>query len=233
MDEIHHHFLSEEIVQDLAQVRRENLLEHLSTSDDDDDGDGDCGRLYQTALASCRCRRLASPTCCRDVKSRQKKRIADNRFRIGKFFLHLLVFLLPLAVEVVASAASSNHHHNLNHHHLRHSRHMHHDIMRHRRFSVPDVSANSSQWPVKRVAEIAGDVVIGGLHMIHEREDAIICGPVMPQGGLQAWISHNMKKCYYMHLHRGRNSERIEGQPRAQTGQCDCKCSLECNCYIS
>jgi hypothetical protein len=45
---------------------------------------------------------------------------------------------------------------------------------------------NSSQWPVKRVAEIPGDVVIGGLHMIHEREDAIICGPVMPQGGLQA-----------------------------------------------
>ena len=33
MDEIHHHFLSEEIVHDLAQVRRENLLEHLSTSD--------------------------------------------------------------------------------------------------------------------------------------------------------------------------------------------------------
>jgi hypothetical protein len=47
----------------------------------------------------------------------------------------------------------------------------------------PDL--NASQWPVKRAAEIPGDIVIGGLHMIHEREDAIICGPVMPQGGLQ------------------------------------------------
>ena len=41
-------------------------------------------------------------------------------------------------------------------------------------------------WPVKRVAEIPdGDIVIGGLHMVHEREDKQICGPVMPQGGLQ------------------------------------------------
>ena len=41
-------------------------------------------------------------------------------------------------------------------------------------------------WPVKRVAEIPGDILLGGLHMIHERQDQLICGPVMPQGGLQA-----------------------------------------------
>lgn len=41
-------------------------------------------------------------------------------------------------------------------------------------------------WPIKRVAEIPGDIVIGGLHMVHERQDQLICGPVMPQGGLQA-----------------------------------------------
>ena len=41
-------------------------------------------------------------------------------------------------------------------------------------------------WPHKRVAEIQGDIVIGGLHMVHEREDKQTCGPVMPQGGLQA-----------------------------------------------
>lgn len=42
-------------------------------------------------------------------------------------------------------------------------------------------------WPVKRAAEIeGGDLVIGGLHMVHEREEALTCGPVMPQGGLQA-----------------------------------------------
>ena len=62
---------------------------------------------------------------------------------------------------------------------------------RHRRFSVPEHSQNGSSWPVKRVAEIYGDIVIGGLHMIHEREDAIICGPVMPQGGLQALMNSN------------------------------------------
>jgi hypothetical protein len=69
------------------------------------------------------------------------------------------------------------------------------NILRHRRFSVPDTSQNASLWPAKRVAEIYGDIVIGGLHMIHEREDAIICGPVMPQGGLQALMncSRNLK----------------------------------------
>ena len=41
-------------------------------------------------------------------------------------------------------------------------------------------------WPVKRAAEIDGDIRLGGLHMIHEREDSIICGKVMHQGGIQA-----------------------------------------------
>lgn len=31
-----------------------------------------------------------------------------------------------------------------------------------------------------------GDIILGGLHMVHEREDTIICGPVMAQGGIQA-----------------------------------------------
>ena len=32
--------------------------------------------------------------------------------------------------------------------------------------------------------QILGDnnAVIGGLHMVHEREDQKVCGPVMPQG---------------------------------------------------
>ena len=46
--------------------------------------------------------------------------------------------------------------------------------------------ADSETWPVKRVAEIPGDLILGGLHMVHERQDQMICGPVMPQGGLQA-----------------------------------------------
>lgn len=31
-----------------------------------------------------------------------------------------------------------------------------------------------------------GDLILGGLMMVHEREDTITCGPVMPQGGIQA-----------------------------------------------
>lgn len=41
-------------------------------------------------------------------------------------------------------------------------------------------------WPVKKEAEVDGDLLLGGLMMVHEREDSITCGPIMPQGGIQA-----------------------------------------------
>lgn len=44
----------------------------------------------------------------------------------------------------------------------------------------------SDQWPVKHSAVVEGDLVLGGLMMVHEREDTITCGRVMPQGGIQA-----------------------------------------------
>lgn len=44
----------------------------------------------------------------------------------------------------------------------------------------------SSVWPIKHAAIVKGDVVLGGLMMVHEREDSITCGPIMPQGGIQA-----------------------------------------------
>ncbi|KAL6263255.1 hypothetical protein P5V15_006054 [Pogonomyrmex californicus] len=44
----------------------------------------------------------------------------------------------------------------------------------------------SDQWPVKHSAVVEGDLVLGGLMMVHEREDTITCGRVMPQGGVQA-----------------------------------------------
>ena len=58
---------------------------------------------------------------------------------------------------------------------------------------------NNLTWPLKRSADISGDVLIGGLHMIHERDAKITCGPIMPQGGVQAmeimlytidWVNH-------------------------------------------
>ncbi|XP_041979527.1 metabotropic glutamate receptor 2-like [Aricia agestis] len=41
-------------------------------------------------------------------------------------------------------------------------------------------------WPIKREAVIEGDLVLGGLMMVHERSEERTCGPVMPQGGVQA-----------------------------------------------
>ncbi|XP_054288605.1 metabotropic glutamate receptor 2-like [Macrosteles quadrilineatus] len=41
-------------------------------------------------------------------------------------------------------------------------------------------------WPVKREAVLEGDLILGGLMMVHERSDTETCGPVMPQGGIQA-----------------------------------------------
>ncbi|XP_067211682.1 uncharacterized protein [Linepithema humile] len=46
--------------------------------------------------------------------------------------------------------------------------------------------ALKDQWPVKHSAVVEGDLVLGGLMMVHEREDTYTCGPVMPQGGVQA-----------------------------------------------
>lgn len=41
-------------------------------------------------------------------------------------------------------------------------------------------------WPVKKEAVVEGDLILGGLMMVHEREDTVTCGPIMPQGGIQA-----------------------------------------------
>jgi hypothetical protein len=52
----------------------------------------------------------------------------------------------------------------------------------------PTFSRNDSVpgWPVKLSAEVSGDLILGGLMMVHERQDNITCGPIMPQGGIQA-----------------------------------------------
>ncbi|GJQ86879.1 GPRMGL5 [Trypoxylus dichotomus] len=48
------------------------------------------------------------------------------------------------------------------------------------------LSVQEIPWPVKKEAVVEGDIILGGLMMVHEREDTITCGPVMPQGGIQA-----------------------------------------------
>lgn len=44
---------------------------------------------------------------------------------------------------------------------------------------------SKTAWPVRRVCEVPGDLLLGGLMMVHERSDTVTCGPVMPQGGIQ------------------------------------------------
>ena len=45
---------------------------------------------------------------------------------------------------------------------------------------------NVTVWPQRKAVEIEGDITVGGLMMVHEREDYRVCGPIMPQGGIQA-----------------------------------------------
>lgn len=43
------------------------------------------------------------------------------------------------------------------------------------------------KWPIKRVVSVQGDVIIGGLMMVHSRGAGDrLCGPIMAQGGVQA-----------------------------------------------
>ncbi|XP_042231154.1 metabotropic glutamate receptor 6-like isoform X2 [Homarus americanus] len=41
-------------------------------------------------------------------------------------------------------------------------------------------------WPARKVVATEGEVLLGGLMMVHERHHDIVCGPIMPQGGVQA-----------------------------------------------
>ncbi|XP_046737339.1 metabotropic glutamate receptor 2-like [Diprion similis] len=65
------------------------------------------------------------------------------------------------------------------HHRIRHA------DRKFRSSEEPQVPATIN-WPVKKEAVVEGDLVLGGLMMVHEREDSVTCGPVMPQGGVQA-----------------------------------------------
>nr|XP_021199674.2 metabotropic glutamate receptor 2 [Helicoverpa armigera] len=48
------------------------------------------------------------------------------------------------------------------------------------------VSENETLWPVKHAAVVDGDIILGGLMMVHSRSEGATCGPVMAQGGVQA-----------------------------------------------
>lgn len=52
--------------------------------------------------------------------------------------------------------------------------------------ATEDDATTTIHWPVKKEAIMEGNLILGGLMMVHSREDTITCGPIMPQGGIQA-----------------------------------------------
>ena len=53
--------------------------------------------------------------------------------------------------------------------------------------TVFHTAKGSFNWPYReQVAFIPGNITLGGLMMVHERDEKVICGKIMPQGGLQA-----------------------------------------------
>ncbi|CRL08038.1 CLUMA_CG021023, isoform A [Clunio marinus] len=66
-------------------------------------------------------------------------------------------------------------------------KHGHHFYGRHKRkHHEMDHEFEPIHWPIKKEAVVEGHVILGGLMMVHEREDNMTCGPIMPQGGIQA-----------------------------------------------
>ncbi|KAK8383408.1 hypothetical protein O3P69_019058 [Scylla paramamosain] len=41
-------------------------------------------------------------------------------------------------------------------------------------------------WPDRKVVAMDGDLILGGLMVVHERHNDVVCGPIMPQGDVQA-----------------------------------------------
>jgi hypothetical protein len=117
---------------------------------------------------------------------------------------------LEVSVEMSHMVVSNHHHHTTamfqgrhRHHHMHFDdhfysyghngslgldiKHGHHFYGRHKRkYHELDHEVESIHWPIKKEAVVEGHVILGGLMMVHEREDNMTCGPIMPQGGIQA-----------------------------------------------
>jgi hypothetical protein len=110
----------------------------------------------------------------------------------------MLAFLL-IITSIASFEEVHTHHHILRHRHYHYNdyystsnatfnlKHGHHFYGRHKRKMIEEQHHSEHlHWPIKRISEMEGDVILGGLMMVHEREDNATCGPIMPQGGIQA-----------------------------------------------
>lgn len=48
--------------------------------------------------------------------------------------------------------------------------------------NVSNIAGEQFHWPIKKEAIVEGDLILGGLMMVHSRSDLMMCGPIMPQG---------------------------------------------------
>jgi hypothetical protein len=94
-----------------------------------------------------------------------------------------VLFILLIITSLTSSLNEAHSHHLRHHQHLRfndYSSHGHH-FYRHKRKYHEEHEIEPLHWPMKKESVMEGDVIL-----VHEREDNATCGPIMPQGGIQA-----------------------------------------------
>ncbi|XP_060527714.1 metabotropic glutamate receptor 2-like isoform X2 [Cylas formicarius] len=99
---------------------------------------------------------------CRHTNERTHRHIYSNRYQEYQFIKSESLFINENEIINPVKKTDRSDTHRLRHHH------------------------DEIYWPVKKEAIVEGDLVLGALMMVHEREDSVTCGPIMPQGGVQA-----------------------------------------------
>ncbi|KYM78799.1 Metabotropic glutamate receptor [Atta colombica] len=151
------------------------FLDHATT-------DYDVMKFLFLALLSCIC--SADDRRLRSIKQWARKIDISKTDSISRIpILNKYVDLMTDAVRLRhydnRMSVRLSYFHNELPHPIRHRRHQ-------SRSMEPNGLIHHLSWPVKKEAVVEGDLVLGGLMMVHEREDTVTCGPVMPQGGVQA-----------------------------------------------
>ena len=125
----------------------------------------------------------------------------ENRNRLRRALIYLLIFLIPLAVEMAAAAASAELH-RTRHMASRRQKVLSHqsDKLRHRRFSVlPELIQNVTVMQLKYLPEMYSDDKHHTSHLLHDSEDSLrhrrFSVPEIIQNG-SVWPSKRVAEIY-------------------------------------
>ena len=127
----------------------------------------------------------------------------ENRNRLRRTLIYLLIFLIPLAVEMAAAAASAELHRTRHMASRRHNREkvLNHqsDKLRHRRFSVPELIQNVTVMQLKYLPEMYSDDKRHTSHLLHHSDDSLrlrrFSVPEIIQNG-SVWPSKRVAEIY-------------------------------------